>query len=648
MGEGKWKDLAAVIAEDFSEEALRHRPQRLGTGFPRLDRLLDGGLAPGLTVLGGSPGLGKSTFALQLACRVAERGTPVLYFSLEMPRERVAAKAVSRQMFEAVRAQLPPGPVSREELRALGVTAAQLFGGSRGGRLTPEQRQLLERVRQAPLGGRNLYVIQDGLSAAGIRARVQAFRGERPGAVPLVIVDYLQILPADGLKAGNDRQVVEESLKHMVQIAHGGVPVLLLSSLNRGSYKAPMQLDAFKETGGIEYSADVLLGLQFSVCHARKDWDMNTEKNRLPRAVEVVVLKQRYGSSGGVVPLRYFAEFDYFEEGAVSPEEAEESGAAERVELPAVPGGAEAPAIQAEAPRPELQGPRRQPCYINNTKVANELRRGAFQPGPIRCRVMEQVTTEYELSAPLSGLEYAVADAVYTLFKSGRTSFSLRSVLQALSGDEGLTLTAQRRDQLDAAMKKLTGTRMRIDCTQLLRHQKKLEDGEERVIDGPFLSAAVEKGRCRLLDTGEATPLPLYTYGELSTRMVRFPPELLSVTAGGKKLTDTWENIALKRALIRRLEVVRHGGSQAREQMRTISFRENSALLLELGLSSRDYQSQASWEQRRRRLRQSAVQILKYYKTIGYVSGWDNLGDSVRLTGPIGDPWALTAGGTTE
>ena len=72
---------------------------RIKTGFPQLDELLGGGLAPGLVVLGGQPGVGKSTFCLQLAENVAESGIPVLYFSFEMQERQIAAKSISRKLF---------------------------------------------------------------------------------------------------------------------------------------------------------------------------------------------------------------------------------------------------------------------------------------------------------------------------------------------------------------------------------------------------------------------------------------------------------------------------------------------------------------------------------------------------------------------
>ena len=81
MSEPLWKSLSTVVQERFTEENLRKHRERLKTGCAGLDEALGGGICPGLIVLGGSPGLGKSTFAIQIAEAVSAQ-TPVLYFSM--------------------------------------------------------------------------------------------------------------------------------------------------------------------------------------------------------------------------------------------------------------------------------------------------------------------------------------------------------------------------------------------------------------------------------------------------------------------------------------------------------------------------------------------------------------------------------------
>ena len=73
------------------------------TGFPGLDRLLDGGLYPGLYILGAITSLGKTTFTLQLCDQIAAAGHDVLFYSLEMARQELTAKSISRITYELTR-----------------------------------------------------------------------------------------------------------------------------------------------------------------------------------------------------------------------------------------------------------------------------------------------------------------------------------------------------------------------------------------------------------------------------------------------------------------------------------------------------------------------------------------------------------------
>ena len=90
--------LSALLLDEaeFGSDALLRAHPCVSTGFPALDRLLGGGLSPGLTVLGASPGLGKSTLALNIAQHAAAHGSPVRYYSYEMPPKRLGMKLITR------------------------------------------------------------------------------------------------------------------------------------------------------------------------------------------------------------------------------------------------------------------------------------------------------------------------------------------------------------------------------------------------------------------------------------------------------------------------------------------------------------------------------------------------------------------------
>ena len=72
-------------------------------------------------------------------------------------------------------------------------------------------------------------------------------------------------------------------------------------------------MQAFKESGGIEYSADVLFGLQLKGVEA-KDFDVEIAKSKTPREIELKILKNRRGRAGGSILFEYYPKFNYFEQ----------------------------------------------------------------------------------------------------------------------------------------------------------------------------------------------------------------------------------------------------------------------------------------------------------------------------------------------
>ena len=90
-------------------------------------------------------------------------------------------------------------------------------------------------------------------------------------------------------------------------------PVIGISSLNRASYKEAISMEAFKESGSLEYGSDVLIGLQLNGA-GQKNFDANEAKRKNPREIELVILKNRNGSTGDKIELEYYPLFNYFTE----------------------------------------------------------------------------------------------------------------------------------------------------------------------------------------------------------------------------------------------------------------------------------------------------------------------------------------------
>ena len=137
-----------------------------------------------------------------------------------------------------------------------------------------------------------------------------------------MIVDYLQIIrPLDSRQSTKDAVDGHVRAFKKLQVENDLV-VLLISSLNRQNYLTPIDYESFKESGGIEYTADVIWGLQLSVMNnemfdkekglKQKREAVRAAKKANPREIELVCLKNRYGVSSYTCRFQYYAKNDYF------------------------------------------------------------------------------------------------------------------------------------------------------------------------------------------------------------------------------------------------------------------------------------------------------------------------------------------------
>ena len=277
------------------------------TGFTRLDETLDGGLFEGLYIVGAISSLGKTTLIMQIADQVAAAGNDVLIFSLEMARTEIMAKSISRLTLLDV---LQNGGNTQNAKTTRGITT-----GSRYAHYSKDERDLITRaIKSYGEYAGNIYIVE-GIGSVGaeqIREQVNKhilFTGKRP----VVIVDYLQILAPYSERA-TDKQNTDKAVLELKRISRDyKVSVIGISSLNRAGYKEAVTMEAFKESGAVEYTSDVLIGLQLKGA-GKKNFDVNEAKKRNPREIEAVILKNRNGATGGKIAFDYYPLFNYFKE----------------------------------------------------------------------------------------------------------------------------------------------------------------------------------------------------------------------------------------------------------------------------------------------------------------------------------------------
>lgn len=306
--EYRQKNSAAAHLQDFINGIAESvNTPATSTGFKKLDDVLDGGLYSGLYTIGAISSLGKTSLMLQIADSIAQSGKDVLIISLEMARSELMAKSISRHTIIDI---LENGGET-----AHAKTTRGILSGKRYEKYCQTERDLINRaIRTYSEYADHVYIIE-GLGNIGVKEIKEAVETHREatGTTPIVIVDYLQILaPAD--VRGTDKQNTDKNVLELKRLSRDyNTPVIAISSLNRDNYNTRINMAAFKESGSVEYSADCLIGLQYKGAGS-KDFDSERAAQANPREIEAVILKQRNGAKGGVIPLEYYPMFNFFAE----------------------------------------------------------------------------------------------------------------------------------------------------------------------------------------------------------------------------------------------------------------------------------------------------------------------------------------------
>lgn len=224
------------ISESANTPAVR-------TGFRMLDDILDGGLFPGLYVLGAISSLGKTSLVLQIADRIAEKGKDVLIFSLEMARTELMAKSISRHTLWRV---IKTGGEVRNAKTTRGITSGERYSG-----YTNEEKQLIiDSIKDYSKYADHIFILE-GVGDIGIDQIKSSISNHISitGNKPIVFIDYLQIIAPYNVKY-TDKQNTDKAVLKLKRISRDYmVPVVAISSLNRDNYNTKINMGAFKESG---------------------------------------------------------------------------------------------------------------------------------------------------------------------------------------------------------------------------------------------------------------------------------------------------------------------------------------------------------------------------------------------------------------
>lgn len=292
--------VSVELFDQFLNKVQTNAYKPIKTGMPAFDNLLRGGIpAQSLVILTAAPGTGKTTLAQQIFETAAAQGTDVIFLNLEMSREQLLARSLSRMVHQ------DGGNISASDImRGYAWTDAQKrFISTAAARY---RERIAPHMNYNPgTGGTTLTAILDTLTKAATKARQE----ERPA--PIAVLDYLHLVTAEGRE--DQSETIKRTIAALKRWAiEYNTYILAISATSRAKSDTQIALDAGRDTSAIEYTADIQLSLNYRAVHEGKAKpsnpdDMERLYKERPRQMIVQVLKNRMSEPGGKLYLDFDA-----------------------------------------------------------------------------------------------------------------------------------------------------------------------------------------------------------------------------------------------------------------------------------------------------------------------------------------------------
>lgn len=261
--------LHEVYAHLHELNTNKEATQGTQTGFSALDRVLAGMGKSDLVLVGARPGMGKTSFALNIATNVAKQTKKtVCIFSLEMSADQLVSRVLSSEAL-----------VNSYSLRT--------------GELKPEDWEHLAAAAGELAGCDILIDDTSGMTVTAMKAKLRRVQN-----LGLVVIDYLGLMQGDHHNDNRVQEVSEISRSLKILAKELMVPVVCCAQLSRGpesrTDKKPMLSD-LRDSGAIEQDADTVIFLYRS-----EYYKTGEEANQDTSVAEVIIAKNRHGSTGTV------------------------------------------------------------------------------------------------------------------------------------------------------------------------------------------------------------------------------------------------------------------------------------------------------------------------------------------------------------
>ncbi|MEC1640938.1 DnaB-like helicase C-terminal domain-containing protein [Schinkia azotoformans] len=274
---------------------IRKYGNTIPTGYADIDKVLHGGFRTGISIITAPPGNGKTSFAIQLAEHFNRLGHQTIYFSNDMSEEELTSKSLSRHSYLIANKQGFSGSEVMNSLEniihsSVFQTACENFKNS------TKMLRIVDMETSSDLN--KITTLLNAYSAYGI------------GQQKVVIIDFIQNVAVEG--ANTDKERLDILIKTLQTLAKNNkMIIILISSIARYFYDKSLTMDSLKESGGLEFGADLILALQH-IGIGKKEFDIKKAKSKPIWDMEVAVLKNRFGGADISIPVSFYPKYNLF------------------------------------------------------------------------------------------------------------------------------------------------------------------------------------------------------------------------------------------------------------------------------------------------------------------------------------------------
>lgn len=309
-----YKDKADFLAENstikkterFLNKVNNNEFSFIETPYKKLNEYLGGGLTDGLYTIGAISSLGKTTFCLNLANELARQKNFIYYFTLEQSEEDLISKSLSYLSYK----NNEKYALTQQEVMFIKNEKKHIFDKKERYKnflncFNDFQTEIAPHLYLYEAIGRITPEIIKKKTLEFIRAMKKK---------PIIIVDYLQLLKCEEAST-NEKEKIDNNLISLKQLSRDlNLAIILISSFNRDSYNKEPSMASFKESGGIEYSSDVMIVLKPLKVAKTEEENIKICKSQPKRNIILNIIKNRRGETNQEIKFIYTASYNHYEE----------------------------------------------------------------------------------------------------------------------------------------------------------------------------------------------------------------------------------------------------------------------------------------------------------------------------------------------